>query len=134
MFNMLFNMCPVVRYWWNGAVHSVYWRTTHPQLLASPYKLFTETWTDTDNVLNTDFKMFSSFQDAKNEVNAWQHCVYNGNGIGYPFDCGPQSAIRRQYFTRNMKTGMTLQCWGLRHLHRRGLPVLRHRVVLNGSP
>jgi len=104
-FNTLFNKCPVLRYWWNGAVHSVYFRTSPPEVLASPYKLFTETWTDTDNVLNTDFKMFSSFEEAKNGMNAWQHCVYNGNGIGYPFDCGPQSAIRRQYFTRKMKMG-----------------------------
>jgi hypothetical protein len=50
-----------------------------------------DTWSDTNNVLGTDFSLFSTVEDAWAGTNPWTFCSYNDNGIGFPRDCGPTS-------------------------------------------
>mmetsp|Transcript_4544 Transcript_4544/g.10766 ORF Transcript_4544/g.10766 Transcript_4544/m.10766 type:complete len:161 (-) Transcript_4544:720-1202(-) len=39
--------------------------------------LFTDNWMSTpNNILNTDFKLYSTYDDAINDVNAWTWCDY----------------------------------------------------------
>ena len=55
--------------------------------------LFLDTWSSkpngTSNVLNKDFELYSTYQDALNGNNKWNVCNYNDTGIGFPRDCGP---------------------------------------------
>jgi len=52
--------------------------------------LFMNNWADEpNNVLNVDFELFSSIEDAKAGKNRWVFCNYNDKGIGFPRDCGP---------------------------------------------
>ena len=48
--------------------------------------LFLENWFDDDNKLGVDFNLFSTFDDAKSDINAWTACNYNDPGIGFPRD------------------------------------------------
>ena len=36
-----------------------------------------------------DFKLYSNYDDAKNNRNEWKYCNLNYPGIGFPRDCGP---------------------------------------------
>jgi len=45
-------------------------------------------WTNVNNVLNTDFKLYSTLEDLINDTNAWDFCNYNDPNIGFPRDCG----------------------------------------------
>ena len=48
------------------------------------------------NNMKTDFKLFSSIEDARNDRNAWVFCNFNDTttigGVGFPRDCGVSSA------------------------------------------
>ena len=48
-------------------------------------------WTSNKNLMGKDFKLFSTFDDAKADKNEWKFCNYdeNNKGIGFPKDCGP---------------------------------------------
>jgi hypothetical protein len=55
-FNCLFKACPVVEYFRNGAVHSIYNRISKVPEGFNAYDIFTYTWKNTpSNSLNTDF-------------------------------------------------------------------------------
>jgi hypothetical protein len=51
-------------------------------------------WTNVNNVLNTDFKLYSTLEDLINDTNAWDFCDYNDPNIGFPRDCGFTNASR----------------------------------------
>ena len=51
------------------------------------------TWSDTDNVLGTDFNMYGSLDNMKADTNAYAFCSYNVVGRGMPLNCGPTVAI-----------------------------------------
>lgn len=42
-----------------------------------------------NNLLNIDFELYSTFDDLVNGANRWTYCNYNGQGVGFPRDCGP---------------------------------------------
>ena len=54
-------------------------------------------WSSRYNILNRDFKMYSSLEDLKSDSNAWQFCNYDdyavGRPVGFPRDCGPKHTI-----------------------------------------
>ncbi|KAL3768455.1 hypothetical protein ACHAWU_002671 [Discostella pseudostelligera] len=52
--------------------------------------LFMNQWTSYKNILNTDFELYSNYQDALNGVNKWMACNYDSSGVGFPRDCGPR--------------------------------------------
>eukprot|EP01083_Nonionella_stella_P094601 265480_1 len=59
-------------------------------------------WTDNFNKMGTDFNLYSTLDDALNDVNAWSFCNYNHDkalisGTGGSFrDCGPTSKASGQ--------------------------------------
>eukprot|EP01083_Nonionella_stella_P094600 265479_1 len=59
-------------------------------------------WTDNFNKMGTDFNLYSTLDDALNDVNAWSFCNYNHDkalisGTGGSFrDCGPTTKASGQ--------------------------------------
>jgi len=96
-FNALFNCCPVVTYYHKGDIRGIYVRTSPIPQDFNAYKLFTSFWTKTNNLLDADFKMYSSIDDAKAKKNAWVFCNYiediDVDVAGFPIDCGPLGVI-----------------------------------------
>lgn len=85
-----------------GCVNShktiIYKRLTPVPSGLNLFDLFTKNWfSSPSNVLNTDFKLYSTMEDALNDANAWTRCNYNDNGIGFPRDCGPNSLQGSQW-------------------------------------
>jgi len=58
-----------------------------------------ETWSSTDNILGTDFNLFSTFEDALSDTNAWAACKYDDyeQKIGAFRDCGPDATSWEQW-------------------------------------
>ena len=50
---------------------------------------YTYNWLSTNNILGTDFNLYSSLDDALNEENAWTYCNYDDANVGMFRDCGP---------------------------------------------
>ena len=99
-FNSSFGSCPIVRYTRNGAVFAIYKRLTCVSPTIDPYGLFTHYWSSPSNVLNTDFKLYSSEADMHSDANAWTYCNYDlSDDAGFPLDCGPTSASAWTFFT-----------------------------------
>merc|ERR1719273_2190476 len=91
--------------------HICYKRLTEPAGAASNgYILFTTNWYNNGNVLNTDFELYSSLEDAKIGSNKWNYCNYNDPGIGFPRDCGPTGPVGGQWNSRN-RGGKTVTYW-----------------------
>lgn len=61
------------------------------------YDSLKENWFSADNTLNTDFGIFSTYDDAVNRANGWQFCNYDDPGIGFPRDCGVSGAVGNQW-------------------------------------
>jgi hypothetical protein len=54
--------------------------------------LFMNNWfSEPSNVLNTDFELYSTYEDALAGTNKWQFCNYNDPGIGFPRDCNVET-------------------------------------------
>lgn len=70
-------------------------------------------WSSRYNILNRDFKMYSSLEDLKSDSNAWQACVYDryavGRPVGFPFDCGPTRYTAFQWNSWPNVNGWTRQ-------------------------
>ena len=62
----------------------------------SIYRLFNN-WTSANNILNTDFKLYSSWADLQADTNAWTSCTYDDLNIGFPRDCGPTAPVSGQW-------------------------------------
>mmetsp|Transcript_614 Transcript_614/g.699 ORF Transcript_614/g.699 Transcript_614/m.699 type:complete len:819 (-) Transcript_614:14-2470(-) len=54
-------------------------------------------WVDTDNLLNVDFSLHSTYLDAFLGINGWTFCNYNDSNIGFPRDCGPDGRVNNQW-------------------------------------
>eukprot|EP01035_Chromulina_nebulosa_P046833 gene46833-63451_t len=82
---VLYRLCPTCT-----STHQqiFYQRLTSIPASFSIYSNLINTWTSTNNILNTDFKLFGSYSDYSNQQNAWQVCNYD-NLAGFPRDCGP---------------------------------------------
>ena len=87
-FNMKFKACPVVQYTRNLRVHSVYKRRTPIPDNFNAYKLFTWTWSDTDNELHKDFEIYDDKEDLIEGKDKWIFWIFNDEDVGYPRDCG----------------------------------------------
>ena len=85
-FNSKFARCPVVIYTRNQKDFAYYKRTTPLPDNFNAYRLFTEAWISDDNLLNSDFELYSSFDDMKQETNQWQFCNYDDPDVS-PRDC-----------------------------------------------
>ena len=110
-FNSKFAQCPVVKYRRNDEDFAYYKRVTPLPDNFNAYNIFTDTWASTDNVLNTDFELYFSLDDLKQESNKWAFCNYDDPGVGFPRDCGPTSGVPSLWFsmpdTRHKIRGIT---------------------------
>mmetsp|Transcript_40716 Transcript_40716/g.93622 ORF Transcript_40716/g.93622 Transcript_40716/m.93622 type:complete len:3363 (+) Transcript_40716:123-10211(+) len=105
-FNELFADCPIVMYFRDGHVHSVYKRLTDAHSV-NAHSLFTGTWSSANNVLGKDFEIYGNLVDATRGENAWRFCNYDVPGVGYPRDCGPEVPMKDHWFampTGNVRT------------------------------
>jgi len=60
--------------------------------------LFLNDWFSTPNNLRgVDFNLYSSYEDAMNEVDAWDYCNYDHAGVGFPRNCGPSDYVSDQW-------------------------------------
>jgi len=59
--------------------------------------LFMNNWESQNNTLNVDFQLFSTYENALDEVDPWQKCNYNDKNIGFPRDCGPTTHASHQW-------------------------------------
>ena len=91
-----------IKYVVNGVTFNYYKRLTYKSLF-DLYSNFAVTWSNQSNVLNQDFKMYSSYTDLVGDTNAWNYCTYNIPNIGYPGYCGVNSKVS----VTNMWTGFT---------------------------
>jgi len=73
----------------SGYKEIFYKRLTPIPATLSIYSLFCN-WVSTNNILNQDFKLYSTLADLINDVNGWTYCNYDDPGIGFPRDCGGQ--------------------------------------------
>ena len=73
--------------------HIYYRRFTNPKKF-EPYMYMACDWSSKNNVLNKDFKLYSTYKDAMGNKGAWQYCNYMNflgakkNSIGGFRDCG----------------------------------------------
>jgi hypothetical protein len=65
--------------------------------------LFMNNWVSSENSVNQDFALYSSYDDAIAGTGAWTYCNYNDSGIGFPRDCGPSSGVSSNWnsYTRS---------------------------------
>jgi len=55
-------------------------------------------WTSTNNRFNIDFKLYSTYENALDDVLHWQYCGgFDENGVGFPGFCGPTQEVLNQY-------------------------------------
>jgi len=58
---------------------------------------------DGKNIRGSDFNLFSSYENAKNNKSPWKYCNYNSGGVGFPRDCGPYSYNNHEW--NSMRNG-----------------------------
>jgi hypothetical protein len=75
----------------------IFYRRLSPMTGFNAYRQMTSKWTSSDNVMDKDFELFSSFEDAMKRENKWKFCNYNDPGIGFPRDCGPTKSTGGQW-------------------------------------
>jgi hypothetical protein len=61
------------------------------------YNSIIQTWSSSNNILNIDFYLYSSWDDLQNNVNRWETCNYDDPLIGFPRDCGPNGLVTSQW-------------------------------------
>ena len=118
-FNEKFAACPVVKYVRNGVDYAFYTRTSDIPSDFNAYSIFTYTWANSDNVLGTDFEIYSSLDDLKSGSNKWSYCNYNDPDVGFPRDCGPNKYIANTWFSfpggkynaRGLTSGSGFELW-----------------------
>jgi hypothetical protein len=120
--NRLFAMSNVFKRECNGCVGpytEIYYRRMTPIPSAlSVYNLFNE-WRSPSNLINVDFKLYSSLSDLLNDRNPWATCNYDDAGIGFPRDCG--------------QTTSTIAGGQWNSLSRGGQPNVKYSVLNSGT-
>lgn len=70
--------------------------------------LFMNNWFNAPaNVLNADFELYSTYEDALRGTNKWVWCNYNDPGIGFPRDCRPGSNSSPNQWNSYVRDGGT---------------------------
>jgi hypothetical protein len=91
----------------NSAYRETYYRRYTSPTAFAPYDYMKMNWFSRNNVLNTDFGIFSSYDDAMARRNPWRFCNYDDPGVGFPRDCGPTGYVAHQWnaFTGSRHVG-----------------------------
>ena len=98
------------------------------------WTLFTNNWFSSrrgvKNNINRDFKLFSSYSDAKSDKNPWKFCNYDDPGVGFPRDCGPHRGVGGQWMSMSRGRGYGWENWSFTLKGVKGsLPDHTHDVV-----
>jgi len=59
--------------------------------------MFMNQWNSANNMLGTDFNLYSNYADALADDNAWTFCNYDDTNIGFPRDCGPTGPVWHEW-------------------------------------
>jgi hypothetical protein len=72
----------------------------------SAYDNMVNVWASASNILNTDFQLFSTIDDLKNNTNSWTFCNYDDVAalIGGFRDCAPTQAANIGVQWNSLKT------------------------------
>jgi hypothetical protein len=96
-YNLVYRVCSSCA---ESHKHIFYKRLTPIPIGFDFLDLFLNSWrSQPKNILNVDFMLFSSLENALNNENAWLFCNYD-NGIiriGFPRDCGPVEDVPCQW-------------------------------------
>mmetsp|Transcript_9843 Transcript_9843/g.13927 ORF Transcript_9843/g.13927 Transcript_9843/m.13927 type:complete len:419 (+) Transcript_9843:31-1287(+) len=82
----------------------------YKRLTAAPQDLLQiiqRDWRSANNIFNTDFKLYSTYKNAIDDVEPWKFCGgfdLPGN-VGFPGYCGPESEVLDQWIDIPTKTG-----------------------------
>ena len=101
---ILRRICPTCR----PSHQNIYYRrfdyTGLPEDLDLLY-VVTDYWHTTPSIqhndFNTDFSLYSTYEDALKDINLWTYCNFNDRNVGFPRDCGPTGWVPSQW---NSKT------------------------------
>jgi hypothetical protein len=74
----------------NGKPYAYYRRVSPFRITTSVHALMLTSWLPTDNENTVDFRIYSTEEDARNDVNSWKYCDYT-SGCGFPGKCGPSA-------------------------------------------
>jgi hypothetical protein len=79
--------------------HIYYKRISAVPPTFSAYRQMLLIWQSDDNYINTDFHMYGSYADLRNDTNRWQFCNYDDipNNVAFPRDCAPSSGETVSY-------------------------------------
>ena len=61
---------------------------------------YTDNWFSENNILGTDFNLYSTLEDAINDNNRWTFCNYDDPNIGMFRDCGPNGGQGWEWTSR----------------------------------
>jgi len=97
---ILRRVCP--RCW--GSHQDIYYRRFDENGLPEDLDLLyvvTDYWHSSPSIehndFNTDFKLYSTYDDAVNDKNNWTFCNFNDRNVGFPRDCGPTGWVPAQW-------------------------------------
>ena len=95
----------IIRVDLNGKEWAYYRRITRVDGFEPYYHIFNN-WFSTDNVLNVDFELYSTYADAlaRTKSARWTFCSYDVPGEGFPGGCGPNGppSVGDVYFGNNL--------------------------------
>jgi hypothetical protein len=105
-FNAAFQASPthIIRYECETCAPShrnIYYKRITDPTSFEPYDYMCCNWFNNNNVLGTDFQLYSTIDDAVADTNRWAFCNYNDGGIGFPRDCGPTGYRAFQWFAKH---------------------------------
>ena len=82
-----------------GSSHrDIYYKRLTDVTTFTPWSYITDDWISNNNLLNIDFKLYSSLQNALDDTNGWTYCNY-ANNVGFPRDCGPNGFVGSEWNT-----------------------------------
>ena len=80
--------------------HKVIYYKRHTMLDSFDLYTYTYNWQSTDNILGTDFDLFSTLSDAMTGSNPWTYCNYDDTNIGMFRDCGPTGEVWHEWTSK----------------------------------
>ena len=101
---ILRRICPTCRPSHQNIYYRRFDRNGLPEDLDLLY-VVTDYWHTTPSIqhndFNSDFSLYSTYEDALMNVNHWTYCNFNDRNVGFPRDCGPTGWVPSQW---NSKT------------------------------
>jgi len=81
-----------------------YRRLTNPP--TDMLDIIAKTWRSSGNNFGTDFKLYSTYNDAVEDTNAWTSCGgFDVSDQGFPGNCGPSAPVEDQWINMERRNG-----------------------------